>query len=195
MAKNLLIGVLTFIGCGIRNSSEGDTASYAANKANAKTIYDFKVKDIAGNDVSLADFKGKVVMIVNVASKCGLTPQYESLEAAYKKYNDKGFVILGFPANNFMGQEPGSNEEISGFCKRNYGVTFPMFSKIDVKGKDQAPLYKFLTDKKENGAVDAEVGWNFQKFLIDREGHVVTYFKPATEVTDPAVVKAIESLL
>lgn len=188
--KHLLLGLVMVVGCGMGNSPEGSTGATATG-----TIYDYTVTDIAGKEVALSQFKDKVVLIVNVASKCGYTPQYKSLEETYKKYKDKGFVILGFPSNNFMGQEPGTNSEIAEFCSRNYGVSFPMFSKIDVKGKEKAPLYKFLTDKKLNGVVDADVSWNFQKFLINKKGQVVTYFKPGTEVTEAEVVKAIEDLL
>lgn len=188
--KHVLLGLVMVVGCGMGNSPEGTTGTTATG-----TIYDYTVTDIAGKEVSLSQFKDKVVMIVNVASKCGYTPQYKSLEETYKKYKDKGFIILGFPSNNFMGQEPGTNSEIAEFCSRNYGVSFPMFSKIDVKGKDKAPLYKFLTEKKMNGVVDADVSWNFQKFLINKQGQVVTYFKPGTEVTEAEVVKAIEGLL
>lgn len=193
--KKYFASLLLLAGCGVKGSPEGDTTSYNASATSTATIYQFTMKDIAGNDVPLSNYKGKVVLIVNVASKCGYTPQYKSLEEAYEKYKDKGLVILGFPANDFLSQEPGSNSEIAQFCSRNYGVSFPMFSKIEVTGKDKAPLYKFLTTKAENGSVDAPVSWNFQKFLIDKQGRVVTYFKPATEVNEPEVVKAIEGLL
>jgi glutathione peroxidase len=161
----------------------------------SKTIYDFKMKDIDGKDVSLAEYKGKVVMIVNVASLCGNTPQYKDIQAMYEKYKDKGFVVLGFPANNFMGQEPGSNEKIKSFCTREYHVTFPMFSKISVKGSDMHPLYKYLTSKDENGVIDAPVKWNFQKFLIGKDGHVITSIGNHESVTEPEVVKAVETAL
>jgi glutathione peroxidase len=143
-----------------------------------KTLHDFTVKDIDGNDFSLASLKGKKVLVVNVASKCGLTPQYEQLQELYEKYRHLNFVIIGFPANNFMGQEPGSNLEIKEFCTANYGVTFPMMEKISVKGKDQAPLYQWLTKKSENGVMDQKVTWNFQKFMIDEEGHLVDVATP-----------------
>lgn len=160
-----------------------------------KTIYDFTVKNIDGKNVSLNDYKGKVVVIVNVASKCGLTPQYESLQAFYEKYKGKGVVVLGFPANNFMGQEPGTEAEIKDFCSTKYNVTFPMFSKISVKGKDIAPLYSYLTQKKENGVFDAGVKWNFQKFIVDKSGKVIQYFSPNAKVTDDAFLKAVEYAL
>ena len=136
-----------------------------------KTVYDFKVKNIDGKEVSLSQYKGKVLLFVNVASMCGNTPQYKDIENLYKKYSDKGLVVLGFPANNFMGQEPGSDKEIKDFCTREYAVTFPMFSKISVKGGNQAPLYKYLTSKAENGVADAEVTWNFQKMCIRDRFH------------------------
>lgn len=155
-------------------------------------FYDFTMFDIDGNPVQLADYRGKVILAVNVASECGYTPQYEGLQELYEQYKDEGLVVLGFPANNFGGQEPGSNEEIKSFCKSNYGVTFPMFAKISVKGEDMHPLYTFLTSEAE---ADAEVSWNFQKFLIDREGNVVASFSTRTEPLDEKVVSAIEALL
>ena len=161
----------------------------------AKTIYGFTMKDIDGNPVSLEKYKGNVVVIVNVASECGLTPQYKELQAFYDEYKDKGVVILGFPANNFMGQEPGTDAEIKSFCSKNYGVTFPMFSKISVKGNDIHPLYTFLTSKDQNGVMDAPVSWNFQKFLIDREGRFVTFFEPKAKVNEEKFVTAVKSLL
>lgn len=145
---------------------------------NLMTLHDFIVKDIDGNEFDLATLKGKKVLVVNVASKCGLTPQYEDLQALYEKYGDEKFVIIGFPANNFMGQEPGSNEEIKEFCSMNYGVTFPMMDKISVKGKNQAPIYKWLTKSSENGKIDQVVTWNFQKFMVDEEGRVVDVVMP-----------------
>lgn len=148
------------------------------NMQDIKTLHDFVVKDINGKDFDLATLKGNKVLIVNVASKCGLTPQYEDLQALYDKYKNKGFVVIGFPANNFMGQEPGTNSEIMEFCSVNYGVTFPMMDKISVKGKEQAPLYKWLTNKSENGKLDQKVTWNFQKFMIDEDGHLVDVVMP-----------------
>ena len=175
----------------------GQMEPYLQNKMQNtnKTVYQFTMNDIDGKPVSLSNFKGKVVIMVNVASKCGLTPQYKELQAFYNQYKDRGVIILGFPANNFMGQEPGSESDIKSFCEKNYGVTFPMFSKISVKGKDMHPLYQFLTSKEQNGVMDSDVKWNFQKYLIDREGRMVTFFDPRTAITDPEVVKAVESLL
>jgi glutathione peroxidase len=160
-----------------------------------KTIYQFTMKSLSGEDVSLKDYQGKVVLIVNTASKCGLTPQYEDLQALWEERQNEDFVILGFPANNFMGQEPGSNDEIASFCKQNYGVTFPMFSKISVKGKDQHPLYEFLTQKEKNGVLDAKMKWNFQKFLIDKQGRVAQVFAPTTNVKDEEVKNALNAAL
>ncbi len=178
-------------------AKEGDLKSYEKNKLqnSEKTIYQFTMDDIDGNPVALSDFKGKVVILVNVASKCGLTPQYEDMQQFYNQYKDKGVVILAFPANNFMGQEPGTDEDIKAFCSKNYGVTFSVFSKISVKGNDKAPLYNFLTSKEENGVMDTSVKWNFQKYVIDRNGKFVTFFDPGTKVTEQKFLDAITPLL
>jgi glutathione peroxidase len=154
-------------------------------------IYDINVRDIIGNKVSMSRYKGKVLLIVNVASKCKNTPQYEDLQALYEEYQDDGFVVLGFPANNFFNQEPGSNEEINRFCTSNYGVTFPMFSKLSVKGKDKHPLYHYLTSKEQNGRFNAPVKWNFQKFLVGRNGRVIKKFEPKERVKDATIKAAI----
>lgn len=159
------------------------------------SIYDFTLNSITGQPVPLSQYKGKVVMLVNVASKCGYTPQYKGLESLYKRYESKGLVILGFPANNFLWQEPGTNAEIQAFCSRNYNVTFPMFAKISVKGSDQAPLYQYLTDKKANPTTGGSIGWNFTKFVVDRNGKIVARFDSAVEPESPEVTKAIESAL
>jgi glutathione peroxidase len=161
-------------------------------QAQNRTLYDFTVKTIDGDDFPLSKLKGQKVLIVNVASKCGLTPQYEQLQALYEKYRDRNFVIVGFPANNFGRQEPGTNEEIKTFCTLNYGVTFPMMQKISVKGKDIAPLYKWLTRKSENGKEDAEVTWNFQKFLIDENGTLVKSIPPKTAPLSDDIISWIE---
>ena len=161
-------------------------------KTMENTIYQFQVDDIEGNSFDLSSLKGKKVMIVNTASKCGLTPQYEQLEAIYKAHQHENFVIIGFPANNFASQEPGSDEEIAQFCERNYGVTFPMMSKISVKGEDMHELYQFLTQKSKNGVADSEVSWNFQKYLISEEGKLVDVIDPRTLPTDEKIVKWIE---
>src|SRR6185312_8323346 len=143
----------------------------------ASSVYDFKITGLDGNPIDLSQYKGKKILIVNTASKCGYTPQYADLEKLYTTYKDK-LVIIGFPANNFAQQEPGSNKEISEFCTKNYGVTFPMAAKISVKGDDMAPIYHWLTEKKNNGFQDSEVKWNFQKYLIDENGHLVAVFAP-----------------
>ena len=152
----------------------------------------FTMKDIDGHDVNLADYRGKVVMIVNVASRCGFTPQYQGLEALYKTYADRGFVILGFPANNFASQEPGTDSEIKTFCSSKYDVTFPMMSKISVAGDDQHPLYALLTGT-QDGAFAGPIGWNFTKFLIDRNGSVYARFPSKTKPSDSVVTSAIEA--
>lgn len=156
-------------------------------------VLQFNMKRLDGKEESLDQYKGNVVMLVNVASKCGLTPQYKQLQAIYEQYSDKGFTILGFPANDFMGQEPGTDEEIAEFCEMNYGVTFPLFSKITVKGDGMHPLYQELTTMPE--PIGGDVMWNFQKYLVDREGNVVQKFGPRTTPDDPEVVQAIEGLL
>jgi glutathione peroxidase len=158
--------------------------------AKAASIHDFTMDSIDGKRVPLSGFKGQVALVVNVASRCGFTPQYTSLEATYKKYKDRGFVVLGFPANNFKNQEPGTNEEIQQFCSRTYGVTFPMFSKISVLGADKAPLYQYLT--KETGA---EIEWNFTKFVIGRDGRVMARFPSKVTPDSPEVTAAIEKAL
>ncbi len=156
-----------------------------------QSFYDFKVKDIEGNDFDLSSLKGKKVLVVNTASKCGNTPQYEQLQGLYEKYGDKKFVVIGFPANNFGKQEPGTNADIEEFCTKNYGVTFPMMSKISVKGEDMNPLYKWLTSKNENGVLDSEVSWNFQKYLIDEKGNLVKMIPPKVKPDDEQVVSWI----
>lgn len=155
-------------------------------------VLDYTMKSLDGHDVNLSKYKGKVVLMVNVASRCGLTPQYKGLEALHEKYRDQGFSILGFPANNFGQQEPGTNEEIHQFCQKNYGVKFDMFSKISVKGDDKAPLYKYLTEQDPIGKTKGDISWNFEKFLIGRNGQVVARFEPKTTPESPEVVKAIE---
>jgi glutathione peroxidase len=155
----------------------------------AASIYDFTVTSIQGKLAPLSEYQGKVVLVVNVASKCGYTPQYKGLEALYRKYQDQGFVVLGFPANNFKSQEPGTNEEIQQFCTRTYDVTFPMFSKISVVGEDKAPLYQYLTQ------TGGEIPWNFTKFLVGRDGKVMARFEPKTTPDSPEVVSAVEKAL
>jgi glutathione peroxidase len=169
-------------------------AAVAAMGYAAETVYDFTPSSINGQPAPLSAWKGKVLLLVNVASKCGYTPQYKALESTYETYKDRGLVIVGFPANNFGGQEPGSNEEIQTFCSRTYNVQFPMMSKISVKGEDQAPLYSFLT-KEANPATAGDVKWNFTKFLVNREGKVVARFEPAVTPGSPEVKAAIEKAL
>lgn len=159
--------------------------------AQQKNFYDFTVKTIDGKELPLSTFKGKKVLVVNVASKCGFTPQYKDLEALYEKYGKDDFVIIGFPANNFFHQEPGTDKEIKQFCSLNYGVTFPMMSKISVKGKDIAPLYKWLTQKDENGVQDSKVGWNFHKFLIDEHGNWVASYGSTTNPLSADIISWI----
>ena len=157
-----------------------------------KTVYDFTLNSIDGQATPLSSYKGKVVLLVNVASRCGFTPQYSALEAVYEKYKDRGFVIVGIPANNFGSQEPGTNQEIKTFCTAKYNVTFPMMAKVSVKGKDITPLYKFLTDKNAHPQTGGEIGWNFTKFLIAPDGQVVARFDSAVTPDSKEVTSAIE---
>ncbi len=188
-----LVAVFGLISC--QNNAQVKIQSNTAKNSTMKAedIYQFKVTDLYGEAFDMQDLKGKKVMIVNTASKCGLTPQYKDLETIYEKYKDKNFVIVGFPANNFGNQEPGTNEEIGAFCEKNYGVTFPMMDKISVKGDDMHDLYKFLTQKSRNGLQDSNVEWNFQKYLIDESGHVVKVIEPKTLPTDSSIISWIES--
>lgn len=180
--KTILLAILSFVMITTTDTNENKKES----------IHQFKVKDINGKSFEFSSLKGKKVMIVNTASKCGLTPQYEKLEALYQKYKNDNFIIIGFPTNNFMGQEPGSDQEISSFCQKNYGVSFPMMSKISVKGKGMHPVYQFLTKKSKNGLEDNEVQWNFQKYLIDEEGHLVKVISPRTQPDDASIIQWIE---
>ena len=170
-------------------------AAFAQEGAPMPSIYDFTLKDIDGRDRSLAEFKGQVLLLVNVASKCGFTKQYAGLEKLYQAYKDRGFVVLGFPANNFMGQEPGTEAEIKSFCSLNYGVTFPMFSKISVKGKTIHPLYAYLTDEELHPGSGGAVGWNFNKFLVGPDGKVLAHYGSRTAPEDPELAAAIEAAL
>lgn len=160
---------------------------------NLKSIYDFKVETISGDTLDLATLKGKKVLIVNTASKCGLTPQFEQLEALYQQYKDQNFVIIGFPSNDFMGQDPGTNEEIAEFCQLNYGVSFPMMAKVVVKGKDKHPLYQYLTEKAHNQIDDFDIEWNFQKFLINGNGTIDKVVSPRTLPNTPEIVDWIKA--
>ena len=180
--KNTAIILLLAVGFfGQAQSKKSET------KSMDQTIYQFKVEDLYGKPFDFASLKGKKILIVNTASKCGLTPQYKDLEKLYEDYKGKNFVIVGFPANNFASQEPGTNEEIGAFCQKNYGVSFPMMSKISVKGKDMHPLYQFLTEKSKNGLQDSDVEWNFQKYLIDENGHLVKVIAPKVLPSDNSV--------
>jgi glutathione peroxidase len=180
MKKNLLLFVLFIV------------TSYAVNAQSNTSIYQFKVEDLSGATFDFASLKGKKILIVNTASKCGYTPQYEQLEAIYKKYKNQNFVIIGFPANNFMWQEPGTNAEIATFCRSKYGVTFPMMAKISVKGKDMHPIYQFLTQKKLNGVLDSKVEWNFQKYLINEKGQLEQVFMSGVKPNDEKIINWIE---
>ncbi len=155
------------------------------------SIYQFTVEDINGEAFDFSCLEGKKVMIVNTASRCGLTYQYKSLQVLYDKYKDQNFIIVGFPANNFLFQEPGNNQQISEFCKKNYGVTFPMMSKINVKGKNIHPLYSFLTEKRKNGYIDSKVTWNFQKYLINEKGILEKVISPRTSPEDQKIISWI----
>lgn len=180
----------------------------------SQSVYDFTLNTISGKPTALKDFEGKVLLIVNVASKCGLTPQYEGLEKIYEKYQQQGLVVLGMPANEFLSQEPGSNEEIKQFCTMNYGVKFPMFEKIVVKGTGQHPLYTYLTNKKPEAVMKPggtllerlgskglltgeakDIKWNFEKFLVDKKGNILERFSPELDPQDPLIVSAIEKAL
>ena len=168
------------------------TTNYSMNTTDS--IYNFSILDIDGNEMKLEKYKGKVLLLVNVASKCGYTPQYEGLQSMYEEYKNQGFVIIGFPANNFMGQEPGSNEQIKQFCSLNYGVAFPMASKVSVKGKDQHPLFTYLTSL-TNQDFDGAIKWNFEKFLIDREGNLKRRFRSSVKPESEEFASALKALL
>ena len=186
MQKNIILKILFFTFLLIK-------INYAQNSTQMnQTIYQFSIEDINGDSFNFSNLKGKKIMIVNTASKCGLTPQYEKLQKLYEKYKDDNFVIIGFPANNFLSQEPGTNNEIEAFCKKNYGVTFPMMSKISVKGKDIHPIFNFLTKKELNGYKDSFVMWNFQKYLINSAGSLEKIVSPWTTPFDDKILSWIE---
>lgn len=190
----LACGVMMLFSCQNQaQTSKKDTAKNNTKKMAAENIYQFKVQDLYGDTFDFASLKGKKVIVVNTASKCGLTPQYKDLEALYEQYKDKGLVIVGFPANNFAEQEPGTKEDIASFCQKNYGVSFPMMDKVSVKGADMSPVYKFLTQKSKNGLEDSEVQWNFQKYLINEKGELVKVISPKTLVTDPEVMDWVKA--
>ena len=184
-----LIGICSLTSC--QNQAQNNAKPITETKElvmEKQTIYQFKVKDLSGDEFDFATLKGKKILIVNTASKCGLTPQYKDLEAIYEKYKDKNFVIVGFPANNFGQQEPGTNEEIGAFCQKNYGVTFPMMAKVSVKGSDMCAMYQFLTEKSRNGLQDSQVEWNFQKYLINENGELEKVVSPQVLPTDAEIV-------
>ena len=176
-----------------RAQSKNQVTALNGKPMERQSIYQYKVKDLSGKEFDFASLKGKKILVVNTASKCGLTPQYKNLQTIYDQYKDKNLVIIGFPANNFMSQEPGTNSEIATFCEKNYGVTFPMMYKISVKGSDMAPIYQFLTHKNKNGLKDSDVQWNFQKYLIDENGYLAKVVSPQTLPTDPEIVNWIKA--
>lgn len=188
MIKQFIL-LLTILAC---NASKNNAAETQATPVATQptSIYQFAVNDIDGAPLDWNKFKGKKILVVNTASKCGFTPQYKELEALYQQYGNK-VTVLGFPANNFAGQEPGSNEDIKQFCSTNYNVTFPMASKISVKGSDIAPVYSWLTQKSQNGVLDAEVGWNFNKFLLDEEGRLIAWFPSKVKPLDNEIVSKL----
>ena len=175
------------------SNSEEEAKISSNDVMNKEKIYQFKVQDIYGNDFDFASLKGKKIMVVNTASECGLTPQYENLQELYETFSSDNFTIIGFPANNFGSQEPGSDAQIASFCKKNYGVSFPMMSKISVKGDDMHEVYEFLTHKDKNGLEDSEVQWNFQKYLIDENGELVRVVSPKTLPIDESITQWIKS--
>lgn len=192
MAIGIVVAAMVVLSVRAMGANPG---SNGVGKGTAKSVYNFTLKNSKGQDVKLEEFRGKVVMLVNVASKCGYTPQYEGLQKIYERYKDQGFTVLGFPANNFGAQEPGTNEEIQEFCRINYGVTFPVFSKISVKGDDKHPLYKYLTEKESNPEFAGEIKWNFNKFLVSRDGRIVARFDSGDKPEDAKVTQAIEQAL
>lgn len=181
-----LLSAVAFLQSCMNQKTEVSKQKTAENMG--KTIYDYKVESLDGAEINFADYKGKKILIVNTASECGFTPQYADLEKVYEQYKDK-VVIVGFPANNFGGQEPGTNAEIGAFCQKNYGVTFPMAAKVSVKGDDTAPIFKYLTEKELNGVKNTAILWNFTKFLIDENGKLIDTFISTTKPTDDAIVK------
>lgn len=184
--------VAIFVGVSALFLKQKNSSNLTLNKE-VKSIYDITVKDIEGEDFDLAQLKGKKVLIVNTASRCGLTPQYEGLQMLYETYKDQNFVIIGFPSNDFLWEEPGNEEQIQSFCQKNYGVTFPLMSKIKVKGKKMHPLYIYLTQKEYNGHSDNTVKWNFQKYLINESGQLEQVISPSTKPMSNSIIEWIES--
>lgn len=193
MKSSFLIIFSCFMLLSCQNQAQTKKETTTTQTAMKQSIYAFKVEDLEGKEFDFSSLKGKKIMVVNTASKCGLTPQYKDLQALYEEYKDKGLVIIGFPANDFMKQEPGTNEEIGAFCQKNYGVTFPMMSKISVKGKEMHPLYQFLTQKSQNGLQDSEVEWNFQKYLLNEKGELEKVISPRTSPKDKEVLDWLAS--
>ncbi|MCW3161902.1 glutathione peroxidase [Chryseobacterium oryctis] len=185
----LMLSFVAFLQSCMNQKSEVSKAK--TNELMGKTIYDFKVESLDGKEINFADFKGKKILIVNTASECGFTPQYADLEKVYEEYKDK-LVVIGFPANNFGGQEPGTNTEIGAFCQKNYGVTFPMAAKVSVKGDDTAPIFKYLTEKELNGVKNTTILWNFTKFLLDENGKLIDTFISTTKPTDESITKYLK---
>jgi len=181
-----------FLALSLLSVSKQQNKQYSNLNVKKMSVHEFKVENISGEIFDFAELKGKKIMIVNTASKCGLTPQYMDLEELYQGYKDHGLVIIGFPSNDFMSQEPGTNEEILTFCQKNYGVTFPMMSKVIVKGKDKCEIYDYLTDKSKNGFEDSKVKWNFQKYLLDEDGFLVQVIPPTTPPNDAQIISWIE---
>ena len=183
----IIAAALLFVGCAQAQKNTNNTNMSTQETTNAASIHSFTVKALDGSNINFADYKGKKILIVNTASECGYTAQYKGLQELFEKYKTN-LVIVGFPANNFGGQEPGSNTEIKTFCEKNYGVSFQMAEKISVKGNDTAPIYKWLTNKSENGVLDAEIKWNFNKFLLDENGHIIAKFDSGTEPMSEEIV-------
>lgn len=201
MISKLIIGAgvliaITTSSC-LKTSKNEQNENVAFNQTvKAKSIHSLKARRLLSDEeIELSVYKGHPLLIVNTASKCGLTPQYKDLQALHEKYAEKGLKILGFPSNDFLGQEPGTEEEIASFCQKNYGVDFDMFQKVKVKGKKKHPIYQFLTQKEKNGVLDSKVKWNFQKYLLDKDGKLITVINPKTKINDEEVIKKIEELL
>lgn len=192
MKKIVQLLTLTILIFSCQNNAQVTQSNSKEIPMKLASIYDYEVKDLEGNLFRFSDLKGKKIMIVNTASKCGLTPQYKELQALYEQYGDKDFVIVGFPANNFASQEPGTDKEIATFCEQNYGVTFPMMSKVSVKGDDMHEVYQFLTEKSKNGLQDSTLKWNFQKYLINENGVLEKVIDPQTAPSDKEISEWIE---
>lgn len=195
MKKSLMVILFYWLITDAGSAQQSPRSAPFAQESFPMSLYSITVTDIDGNEVPLARYRGSVLLLVNVASKCGFTPQYEALQKLYDTYKDSGLVVLGFPANNFLRQEPGDEATIKSFCTLTYGVTFPMFSKLSVKGKDQHPLYAYLTDKKTNPQFGGAISWNFNKFLIGRDGRIIGRFGSRIKPDDPRVVEAIRAAL